>query len=558
MLNLFQILENQSVDFDLLDNDRLYYDFGNFLVILDLDVSYNGIEFFKKSKTDLKKDGFSSIFPDFVNDIKEMALISFENLSDKSHRSTSSILISTSFKLYDFLKLIYSLDPNLLVDYNIGLDRNLEIHPLLKLSGNADYYFFRIKINIKNPNIKSMLSMLMNRSNMSINIPNNYLSFIDKATRFESSKSLGIISTNTKVRRLGYLKLISDLFENYSKIPTQKIDNRFEEYAELAKNDLLRYPNSKGLIKKTKTGISAKPYIGFFTNIDWLTKLNRVYIAGKAMKVYQILKKQDVKDKDENSFYLSTFDKSFFLEKILINDYFYISSLIELLYINSNNCSYQYLIETFQGSLVKKLNDILGSDRVIASSKELREIRAVRDRINGWEKPEKYLEHLIMPRLNWLFDLGLINFYKHQRSSQETLYQLNDKGKSLFKHFCFWTDLNQGYILNPVPFIKTSYMQIFHYVYGEVDLAKTSDRLQINEKIDKYIIESLNLFKTLAPNRVTSSQAFLYIKNKIYFSDGLVIEEKSIEDYLIRGAREKFVYKFQEQYGDGYIQNIKK
>ena len=77
------------------------------------------------------------------------------------------------------------------------------------------------------------------------------------------------------------------------------------------------------------------------------------------------------------------------------------------------------------------------------------------------------------------------------------------------------------------------------------------------EKIYYYIDSSFDLFKTLAPNRVTASQAANYTKYKLYLDDNIKVGYQFILGKLSEKEQDKFVFKYQEQYQDGYIQRKK-
>jgi len=94
------------------------------------------------------------------------------------------------------------------------------------------------------------------------------------------------------------------------------------------------------------------------------------------------------------------------------------------------------------------------------------------------------------------------------------------------------------------------------HIYNDCyfDEIKESDFDKTQEKIVHYLKESFQYFSTLAPNRVTSSQAINYAKYKLYFFDKILVEYFTIVDYLDCREQNIFIYKYQSQYKDGYIQ----
>ena len=75
-------------------------------------------------------------------------------------------------------------------------------------------------------------------------------------------------------------------------------------------------------------------------------------------------------------------------------------------------------------------------------------IDTILNRIRKWEKAEVYLEHLIMPRLNWMLDFGIISF---DNSNNE--YCTEKIGENLFSHLCIWNDINTEKIISPSKFL---------------------------------------------------------------------------------------------------------
>ena len=165
---------------------------------------------------------------------------------------------------------------------------------------------------------------LQNRSlrfqHSSINISEFYSIFFRNNQPIKDDKNLPILSTNTKVRRLGYFKILSFFLDENKQIPSSSINKRFETFCLKYKDVLYNNEFNKGLIKETKNGISAKPYIEMATDIELLNKINNILYVGKSSKVYQALKNDY--NKSSNIFELTTLDKVDFLECILRCDYF--------------------------------------------------------------------------------------------------------------------------------------------------------------------------------------------------------------------------------------------
>jgi len=94
---------------------------------------------------------------------------------------------------------------------------------------------------------------------------------------------------------------------------------------------------------------------------------------------------------------------------------------------------------------------------------------------------------------------------------------------------------------------------ILSEVFNDIDCEEV-DKITLYDKIDYYLDERIIKFKTLAPNRTTLSQAINYTKYQIYINENVPIEYKFIENYIKEQSKEKYIFKYQHQYKDGYIQ----
>ena len=78
---------------------------------------------------------------------------------------------------------------------------------------------------------------------------------------YKDSLYLNILPSNTKTRRLGYLKALLMMLQEQPQISSKTIYKSFELYCQRLKGYLSEYKNNKGESIITKTGTSAKPYI---------------------------------------------------------------------------------------------------------------------------------------------------------------------------------------------------------------------------------------------------------------------------------------------------------
>lgn len=524
----------------MIHQDEISFEFGDYWVIYtfitnvdEKEDEEDDDEYFSFNTINSSADIDEFIEKDFQ--IESYKIRGYEFLGWRNDTEDCRSITNEMFYIY---KQIKSFNNQIVALYSTDIDYGDY------MCDNDGNYIFEIQLDVdisKDLNFSIYISQLLGA--IDTDIPSFYNVFFGNRHVIGDSKNLKILSTNTKVRRLGYFKILSQFMNDFKKIPSTKINSKFEDYCLVYKDVLQDSIFKKGLIDKSKTGISAKPYIETSTDLGFLNKINNLFHAGKIFKVYQALEKSYTKSTDV--FILSEFDKLFFLEQILRHDYFYFSTLLELFFIEQD-ASYTYLIENFQAKIIDKLelykNSVLHSDRKIYNNFD-----SIYKRINSWEKPGIYLEHLLMPRINWMLDLELI-------SGNNFKYVISDKGLKLFKHLMVWNDINTEEIVSPDSFLDRFIIHVFDDCYNEGTIYNPNDRGLITKEIYKHINDSFELFKTLAPNRVTASQAIMYAKYKLYLDDNIKVGYQYILNKLSDKDQEIFIFKYQSQYQDGYIQ----
>lgn len=538
-----------------IDRNELSFDLGNDVVVV-------------YSFTTKDDEVFSSSFEPIGNlgDIEKLlnSNVQFsvltikggcEQLNSREDISIYTEARSVTNEMFSFIRRIKSFKNTFcpILNYTTEIDYS---DPMC---GDYKYYTFKISIDERFWwNIEFAKHIFTIRHNP-INIPEFYTIFFRKNHPIKDDKNTPILSTNTKVRRLGYFKILSLFLDENKQIPTSNINKRFETFCLKYIDVLDNSAFNKGLIKETKNGISAKPYLEMAIDIELLNKINNILYVGKSLKVYQALKNDY--SKSSNIFELTTFDKMYFLECILRYDYLYFSNLLELIYIEEK-VTYSKIVSEFQSKIIKSLEEYkkqnqysfqgyksptYNTDRKVVSKLDI-----ILNRIRKWEKPEVYLEHLIMPRLNWMLDFGIISF-----DNSKNEYNIEKTGENLFRHLCIWNDINTEKIISPSKFLDNFMIHLFDDCFNNNIVSNPDDIKSILDRIYKHIENSFEIFKTLAPNRVTASQAANYTKYKLYMDDKIKVGYSFILNKLSEKEQDKFIFKYQEQYQDGYIQ-IKK
>ena len=374
-----------------------------------------------------------------------------------------------------------------------------------------------------------------------INLPSYYSLDVTMPDDYE----IHILPSNTKCRRLGYLKLLLQMLEERPKSPVISFYTTFEKYVQPYAHLLLSYKNKKGIVVETKTGNSAKPYVELAEDLGLIHKTSAYYELGKMGKAYLAIKKAMCMNND-NPFLLSDFDRSFFLEQLLKNDFLYTYIIMELICKDSSS-SYKVLKQTFQEHLLRRITELLNQNVNIESSKLLK-LKVIERRVKAWDKPMTYLEHILMPRINWLYDLGLIEYVN------TSAFSFTHNGLRCFLNLSVWNDLDMRLVVNPINYLNSYYIRIF-------DCIENYDAKLYNSVMEGTLIGYINrcfdLFKTIAPNRATFSLAANYCKYMLLWNNRVILDNSDLVALFDYKLSMYYIYKYQAQYKDGYIQKRK-
>ena len=172
-------------------------------------------------------------------------------------------------------------------------------------------------------------------------------------------------------------------------------------------------------------------------------------------------------------------------------------------------------------------------------------LRNAIERIKGWKKPEVYLEHVLMPRINWLYDLGLLVLHN------DLSFELTKGGNILFLNLVEWGDLTLSNICNPSAYLETFYMHIANELFME---GEGSPGVDINALLADTLAYCFEHFKTMAPNRVTYSVYQAFAKYTLLQNNLLVVEATDIRERFLPSVADKYVFMYQNYYNDGFIQ----
>lgn len=361
-----------------------------------------------------------------------------------------------------------------------------------------------------------------------------------------------IVSLNTEVRRLGYFKVIAELAERRGKLPVRVAPRLLEEAAIQYDIPLLSHINTKGRISSSRTSSSATHYLDAARQIGVIRTMAGAIQLTKSAKVYMSLRGQAKAHKEppeqlQNGFAFDSLDRLFFLDSILRHDYEAFSVLMDLICAEGVQSATD-VRSLYQLRLLQTLRDAM-KEVSAKYTKQYREASLVVSRIEKWKKPEVYTEHVVMPRLNWLTDLGLVDL------DASNGVKPTAAGSALYEHMNQWNDIDMRRVTDAAPFLDEFITYVVGTIYSSskkpLPLVSRSEHISLFEQ---YLTDSFQHFKTLAPNRVTASQAMQYAQFKAWLDHGIPFGRSAILGYLEAEGASTFVYRYHPRYNDGYIQ----
>lgn len=478
-------------------------------------------------------------------DYMELNLLYDTDLSRKISIKNISIQIKTHPKKYFFVLEIlkkyyeyFSKIPTISIgSSNSGWCPYYDLFYKIMLSkdigGRLDFFEDIIKLNI---------------SNIELNFVKKYyekISWFDwQDFKYKLNLTLNGISSialQTKVRRLAYIKMIMGLFYESNNYPDNVFNRKIELEADKRKFDLLSHINTKGIIEISRTGNSPKAYIDFAISLRMLYIQNNRYALSKFGKVFNVLRKK-LDNPTDNYFILQYYEKIFFLFFILQNDNFYFWSLLEIIYIQGNKTTIKNLKSEFKEYIIKELRFIVEHSKI--SNKEKIEMNLQIKKIINWK--ESYLEHIVEPRVNWMLDLDLLDKDEFLKNN----IILSQKGLKFLSGLSSYYDIFQEKFTIVNQLLCMDFFSLMSEVYSiKASYVDKSDIILVK----KYIDESFRLFKTMAPNRVTASQAIIYSCFLMLFKEEKIIDPCDIQKYLSGKENREYIFDWYKTENDGFI-----
>ena len=328
--------------------------------------------------------------------------------------------------------------------------------------------------------------------------------------------------TNTKTRRLAYLTAIVSMLGHKS-WEERGLLARIAQWSQDHRPDLGAYWVQTGEITSTRRNSAGARYLHLATNLGLTAPISGSYRTTRVGLVLFAL--IDEKGTNTNPFFLTHAECLFYLYLLLDQDADILLTVTDYLE-EHPGASLAQLQRDFQEAFLHRLSQkiTLSRDDIVRQS-----LLERRGQVERWRKPERYAEHIVPPRLNWLLDLGFLEpgrFRRHRyfftEAERRFLSVLPRLGGSQLR------DVSRDWLESDFWMAAT---------WGLADKEALTRWDQVDDERRREVCaplleEVFRAFRHTAIPKVSLTQALLYLSVKLILEEGIVAGPASLTKWL--------------------------
>jgi hypothetical protein len=345
-----------------------------------------------------------------------------------------------------------------------------------------------------------------------------------------------IPDVNTKVRRLGYFVPLLQMVGQRNLGPEVLLP-RFVAWGKEHQHFLKDYLDPTGDIVPEKSRgtrsqrrgpqyYAARRYLEFAESIGWLTRISNAYAVARFGAILLNLART-LPRQSPNPFWLSEWERSFFLYELLRKDADFLLTIASLLE-TEHSVALKYLQRRFQDAHLARLEARIG-----AAAEEHVQRLLLQRRLEiqtKWKGAARYAEHIVPPRLHWLLDMGLLE----PDPVQSDEFQLNSQGQRLFCELpplpgtdvlqitAEW--LESRFFGHAMPLLITSRPKFRVWM-------ECSEREQ-NELATHHLTTAFRMFQRGSVPKISLTQGLLFTCISLAVVDGVLTELRDLTAWL--------------------------
>lgn len=351
---------------------------------------------------------------------------------------------------------------------------------------------------------------------------------------------------NTKARRLAYLTAIVSML-GHNSLDERGLLARIAQWSQDHRPDLKAYWVQTGDVTSTRRNSAGVRYLHLATKLGLIAPISGAYRATRVGLVLFALTEE--KRPNTNAFFLSHPECLFYLHLLLNQDADLLLTVTDYLRAHPGPALAQ-LQRDFQEAFLHRLSQkiTLSRDDIVRQS-----LLERRGRVERWRKPERYAEHIVPPRLNWLLDLGFLEpgrFRRHRYFFTETgrrfLSVLPSLGDSQLR------DVSGGWLESDF------WMAV---AWGFVDKEALTRWDQVGDERRREVCaplfeEVFRAFRHTAVPKVSLTQALLYLSIRLILEQRIGAGPASLTEWLSASQtldRRRYEVRFSPRENESYL-----
>jgi len=329
-------------------------------------------------------------------------------------------------------------------------------------------------------------------------------------------------ATHTQTRRLAYITAMLSMLGR-SNLPERLLLAKMARWSQEHQEDLAGYWVQTGAMTSTRRNSAGARYLDLAINLGVIASISGEYrLTRIGLTLFALTENLDT----PNPFILTPVERLFYTHLLLEKDADVLLTLLARLW-EQPGISLAGLQKSYQHDFVKRL---LLKGRVVEDERLKQQLLERRLEIEtGWKNPEKYAEHIVPPRLNWLLDLGFLDTASFRRHR----YSLTDAGEAFVGRLprlgeeAFY-DVSESWLSADFwGFMPGDLLGI--RVSGLWEQLSEAERQAVCSPLLK---EAFDVFQHTMVPKVSLTQVLLYMSVKLILESHITVSPDDLEQWL--------------------------
>lgn len=329
--------------------------------------------------------------------------------------------------------------------------------------------------------------------------------------------------TNTKTRRLAYLTAVTVMLhpEGFSE---RQLLHRLAQWGKEHQRHLNNYWVQTGEITSTHPNSSGMRYLQLAMKMELIVPIAGVYRVTRTGSVLAALLRHYAIN--ENPFVLNAVEKIFYTYHLLRTDADILLTITDSI-TRHNDISLNQLQRNFQDDFLRRIEQkisVIPDDTIKQYLIERRTEISI-----GWKVPERYAEHIVPPRLNWLLDIGMLDIlmFKQHR------YVLNPSAAMFLSNLPQLSDA-QVYDVTTI-WLSAAFWSSIACMLWDAQTLSDWEAVDEHEQVrlmTALLQDTFSSFRSTFVTKVSLSQALMYMCVRALLDHRIVVSPSQLQEWL--------------------------